>query len=109
MSEQETTDHYAAIFKRAAFDRLMHDDGGPEGEQIKAGIAAVFAALRPGDVLPGGMVVVKSVGKGEAIKACALAIGHPNNTAAGADATDCVTVMRFLQGIAPATPKGGAE
>lgn len=57
MTEQETIERYAVIFKRAAFDRLISDDGCPEGEQIKAGIAAVFAALRPGDALPGGMVV----------------------------------------------------
>ena len=32
-------------FKRAAFDRLMHEDGCPEGEQIKAGIAAIAPAI----------------------------------------------------------------
>ena len=51
------TDETIETFKRAAFDRMMDDDGCPEGEQIRAGLAAVFAALRPGDVLPGGMVV----------------------------------------------------
>jgi len=47
----------AGTFKRAAFDRLMHEDGCPEGEQIKAGLAAVLSSLKPGDVLPGGRVV----------------------------------------------------
>ena len=57
MTEQETVERCAAIFRRAAFDRMMSDDGCPEGEQIKAGISAVFSALRPGDALPGGMAV----------------------------------------------------
>lgn len=35
----------ADTFKRAAFDRLMHEDGCPEGEQIKAGIAAIAPAI----------------------------------------------------------------
>lgn len=32
-------------FRRAAFDRLMHEDGCPEDEQIKAGIAAIASAI----------------------------------------------------------------
>lgn len=51
------TDETIETFKRAAFDRMMDDDGCPEGEQIRAGLAAVFAATRPGDELPGGLVV----------------------------------------------------
>ena len=35
----------AHAFRRAATDRLMHEDGCPEGEQIKAGIAAIAPAI----------------------------------------------------------------
>lgn len=35
------TDEMIAAFKRAAFDRLMHEDGCPDGEQIRAGLEAV--------------------------------------------------------------------
>lgn len=32
-------------FKSAALDRMMHEDGCPEGEQIRAGIAAIANVL----------------------------------------------------------------
>lgn len=35
----------ADAFRRAAFDRMMHEDGCPEGEQIKAGIAAIAPTI----------------------------------------------------------------
>lgn len=34
-------DRLAAAFRTAAFNRLMHEDGCPEGEQIRAGILAI--------------------------------------------------------------------
>lgn len=35
----------ADVFRQAAIDRLTHEDGCPEGEQIKAGIAAIVPAI----------------------------------------------------------------
>jgi hypothetical protein len=39
------SDEMVAAFRTAAFNRLMHEDGCPEGEQIKAGIAAIYPLL----------------------------------------------------------------
>lgn len=40
------TDDMITTFKRAAFDRQMHEDGCPEGEGIRAGIAAIAPLIR---------------------------------------------------------------
>ena len=42
----EITSEMIAAFRRAAFDRQMHEDGCPEGEGIKAGIAAIAPMIR---------------------------------------------------------------
>ena len=69
MNDQRTVLRLAAVFKQAAWDRLMDDDGCPEGEQIRAGVEAVLAALKPGDVLPGGLVVISSETVGALLEA----------------------------------------
>lgn len=47
------TDDMIETFRRAAFDRQMHEDGCPEGEQIKAGIAAIAPAIWQAGVAAG--------------------------------------------------------
>jgi hypothetical protein len=42
----EITDEMVTAFRRAATDRLMHEDGCPEGEQIRAGLEAVAPLIR---------------------------------------------------------------
>lgn len=54
-------DEMVAAFQRAAWDRMMHEDGCAEGESIRAGIEAIAPMIRaralqearlPGNALP---------------------------------------------------------
>lgn len=44
--ELSITDEMVETFKRAAFDRMMSDDGCPEGEATRAGLEAVAPLIR---------------------------------------------------------------
>lgn len=40
------TDEMVITFRRAAFDRQMHEDGCPDGAGIRAGLAAIAPMIR---------------------------------------------------------------
>ncbi len=46
IAKMNVTDEMVAAFKRSAFDRQMHEDGCPDGEGIRAGIAAIAPMIR---------------------------------------------------------------